>query len=265
MSKGSDHTSSEIRKVLYIGDSGTRKTSSLLSLLKAGKKLRIWNYDSLLAPLINLAKRDCPELLDNIEYMNFRDKFKSTPQGPCIDGLPQAFMAGTKAIDKWEDGSVPREWGKDSVLVIDSGTTLARAAYWWAKGLQGAHTFAEGVPLKGTEPRQFYHTAQQAILNFITYITDENFNTNVVYIAHINWLENDGVIKGFPRAIGSAICDEIPAYFPSVIQATKVGQNNPRYVIRCASTASIDLKNPYAFDTAPELPSETGLAQYFGL
>lgn len=261
--KGSDHDSSTLRKVLYIGDSGTRKTSSLISLLKAGKKLRIWNYDSLLAPLISLAREQCPELLDNIEYENLRDKFKSTAAGPVIDGLPKAFIDGTKLIDKWSDGSVPREWGPEYVMVIDSGTTLARAAFWWAKGLQGAHTFAEGVALKGVDQRNFYHTAQQAILNLVTYICDENFRCNVIYIAHINWLENDGVMKGFPRAIGSAICDEIPAFFPSVIQATKKGE--AQYILRIASTRNIDLKDPYTFAKVPELPSETGLATFFGL
>lgn len=265
MPKGSDHSSTEIRKVLYIGDPGTRKTSSLLSLLKAGKKLKIWNYDSALAPLISLAKQDCPELLDNIEFENLRDTFKTTAAGPVIDGMPKAFIAGTKLVDKWSDGSLPKDWGADTVMVIDSGTTLARAAFWWAKGLQGAHTFAEGVPLKGVDQRNFYHVAQQAILNFITYITDENFHTNVVYVAHINWLENDGVMKGFPRAIGSAICDEIPAFFPSIIQATKKGNSSPQYIIRCASTSSIDLKDPYSFAKFPELPSETGLATFFGL
>jgi hypothetical protein len=262
MPKGSDHASSTIRKALYIGNSGTGKTSSLLSLVKAGKKLRIWNYDALLAPLITLAQRDCPDKLDNIEYMNFRDKFKATPAGPCIDGLPQAFMAGLKAIDKWEDGTKPAEWGSDYVAVFDSGTTIARAAYWWAKGLQGAHTFAEGVPLKGVDPRQFYHTAQQALLNWITYVTDDNFNCNVVYIAHINYIEQEGVLKGFPRAIGSAICDEIPGYFPSVIQATRT---QDKRMIRVASSRTIDLKNPYAFDMAPEIPMDTGLAKFFGL
>lgn len=261
--KGSDHDSSSLRKVLYIGDSGTRKTSSLISLLKAGKKLRIWNYDSLLAPLISLAREQCPEYLDNIEYENLRDKFKSTAAGPVIDGLPKAFIEGTKLVDKWSDGSVPREWGPEYVMVIDSGTTLARAAFWWAKGLQGAHTFAEGVPLKGVDQRNFYHTAQQAILNFVTYIADENFRCNVVYIAHINWIENDGVMKGFPRAIGSAICDEIPAFFPAVIQATKKGE--AQYILRIASTRGIDLKDPYTFAKVPELPSETGLATFFGL
>lgn len=265
MPKGSDHASSDIRKVLYIGDSGTRKTSSLISLLKAGKKLRIWNYDALIAPLIFLCKRDCPELLDNIEYMNFRDKFKSTPAGPVVDGTPKAFIDSTKAVDKWEDGSVPREWGSDYVAVFDSGTTLAYAAHWWAKGLQGAHTFAEGVPLKGVDARNMFFVAQRAIMNFIAYICDENFKTNVIYIAHINWIESDGVQKGFPRALGSAICDEIPAFFPAVIQATKTVGQTPRYVIRCAATGAIDLKDPYTFAKQPELPSETGLATFFGL
>jgi hypothetical protein len=49
--KASDHLATGLRKMLYIGDSGTGKTTSLISLVKAGYILRIFDFDNLLDPL----------------------------------------------------------------------------------------------------------------------------------------------------------------------------------------------------------------------
>lgn len=258
-----DHVSSKIVKLLYIGDSGTGKTTSLSSLVEAGYNLRILDFDNLLDSLIALVRRSCPDKLGTIEYMTFRDKMKSSENGPIADGLPRAYIDSMRAIDKWEDGSTPSKWGAEYILVIDSFTTMARAAYWWAKGLQGASGFAEGVPLKGVRPEQFYHTAQQALMNTIAYITAESFNANVIVVAHVKYLERDGMTKGFPVAVGNAISPEIPSYFPSVALATKSGGASPKRTIRTVSTNMIDLKNPRGFEMAQELDMETGLADFF--
>lgn len=263
MPNATDHRSSSIRKILYIGDSGAGKTTSLLALVKAGKRLRIFDFDNLLSPLIIACRADCPELLSSIEFMSFRDKMKSTAMGPVIDGIPTAFTAALAAFDTWEDGSKPAEWGPEYVAVVDSHTTQARAAYFWARSLQGASGLPEGVVSKGVEPRAIYHTAQQAIMNSISYLTAEWFNTNVILIAHIKYLERDNNVKGYPLSVGAAISPEIPTYFPTVCLATKSAGG--RRIIRTRSTILIDLKDPKTFDPsyADELPMDTGLAEIF--
>ena len=263
MTKASDHKSSSITKLLYIGDSGTGKTTSLCSLVQAGYRLRIWDFDNLLDSLIGMVRYKCPEKLDQIEFMSFRDKMKATPLGPVVDGQPIAFVNALRALDKWDDETKPAEWGEKTVCVIDSMTTMARAAYWWAKGMQGASSFAEGVSMKGYNPQQSFFTAQQAFMNVIALLTSASFNCNVIAIAHVKYMEQDGVTKGFPVAIGSAISPEIPSYFPSVALATKANGPEPKRTIRTRSTNMIDLKNPKAFDMAVELPMETGLADFF--
>jgi hypothetical protein len=261
MPKASEHSSSSIQKLLYIGDSGTGKTTSLFSLLQAGYKLRIYDFDNLLSPLISITRGKAPEYLDNIEFMSFRDEVSTTSQGPIVPS-PRAFTDGLKAFDKWEDGSKPKEWGPEYVAVIDSLTTLSRAAYFWGRGMQGGNTFAEGVAMKGFEPRQAFHTAQQAIMNVIALLTSDSFRCNVIVISHIKYLEQDGAVKGFPLSVGTAISPEICTYFPTIALATK---KDSRRVIRTRSTNMIDLKNPRSFDKdfAEELPMDTGLAQYF--
>lgn len=263
MPAASAHQSSSITKLLYIGDSGTGKTTSLWSLVAAGYRLRILDFDNLLDSLVAKVRRECPDKLDNIEFMSFRDKMKATPLGPVVDGIPAAFIGGLRALDKWEDGSIPAQWGPETVFVLDSMTTMARSAYWWGKGMQGAASFAEGVAMKGYDPRQSFFTSQQAFLNVISLLTAPSFGCNVICIAHVKYLEHDGFTKGFPEAIGSAISHVIPAYFPSVALATKTPGATPKYIFRTQSTNMIDLKNPHSFDTAPELPMETGLADFF--
>src|SRR6478752_1300751 len=98
MPKASEHASSSIVKLLYIGDSATGKTTSLVSLVKAGYKLRIYDYDNLLAPLIGIVRSQYPEGLDNIEFLSFREKIKATPSGPICDGMPTAFVDGLRAL-----------------------------------------------------------------------------------------------------------------------------------------------------------------------
>ena len=150
--------------------------------------------------------------------------------------------------------------------MIDSHTTQARAAYFWARGLANISGIPEGVPTKGVDSRNVFFTAQQAIMNCISMLTSPDFYANVLVIAHIKYLEHDGVTKGFPLSIGSAISPEIPSYFSSVTLATKSGSGeNVRRVLRTRSSNMVDLKDPRAFDPtfASELPLDTGLAELF--
>lgn len=256
------HEGSIIQKHLYIGDSGTGKTTSLLSLVKAGKHLRIWDFDNLLDGLIAKCKEECPERLDQIEYIPFRDKFRATASGPIVDGQPQAYINSLRALNEWEDGTNPSKWGPDYVAVIDSHTLQARAAELWARGMQGAAGLPIGVHAKGVEPRNIIYTAQQSILQYVSMLTSDSFRTNVIFICHVKYLEHDGMTKGFPLSTGTAISTELCSYFPSVTLATKKGAER---IIRTRSTNLFDLKNPKSFSKAfaDELPMETGWATLF--
>ena len=259
MTSAANYSQSALVKALYMGDSATGKTTSLCSLVAAGYKLRIYDFDILQQPLINKIKRDCPDKLPNVEIMSFRDRITTTDLG-AVCANPQAYIKAAKAFDRWEDGTTPEEWGPDHIVVIDSLTTWARTAWFWARGVQGGATFAEGVSLKGFRPEAAYHTGQQGIMNLISLLTAEAFNAHVIVIAHLKYMERDGLTKGFPVALGSAISPEIPTYFPTVILAQRIGD---RRTIRTASTSMIDLKNPNSFDTMPEYDMDTGLADFF--
>src|SRR6476620_1574282 len=91
-----DHKSSIFVKLLYIGESGTGKTTSLASLVEAGYHLRVLDFDNLLDPLVHQVRHNKSDL-DQIQYQTFRDQMKTTPNGPVIDGVPTAYIGSMKA------------------------------------------------------------------------------------------------------------------------------------------------------------------------
>lgn len=242
-----------ITKVLMIGDSGTGKTGSLASLVKAGYSLRILDLDNKIANgiLPQAIMRDCPEKISNVDFEPIRDKYKSSGLGPIVDGVPTAFTKALALLDKWSDGSIPAQWGPQTVFVLDSLTFFADAAFNWAKGMNPG----------AKDPRQWYGTAQDAVENTLALLTAASFNTNVIVISHVSWQSRpDGTMKGFPSSVGQALGPTIPAYFDNMILCqTAAG----RRTIQTAPTALVDLKNPASFRMLPTLPLETGLAEFF--
>jgi hypothetical protein len=249
------HQSNQITKLLLIGDSGTGKTGALASLALAGYRLFILDFDNGLDSLVANIRRVDGSKLGNVEFESLRDKIKSVgPSGPIFNGLPDAFSKAMKLLDKWGDKR-PAEFGPESVVVIDSLTFLSEAAFNWALSLNPT----------AKDRRQIYGAAQDAIENVLAMLTGKDFNTNVVVISHVKYMERpDGTTKGYPTSVGAALSPKIPTYFNSVAlcETTGVGAS-VRRTIRTQSSALIDLKNPESFKIAPQLPIESALADFF--
>src|SRR5262245_17732222 len=264
MPKLSSHQSDDLVKVLMIGDSKSGQTSSLVSLVKAGYKLRILDFDNLLDPLKVLILKECPEHIDNVEYRTIRDRRKASPLGPVIDGKPQAFQEATKMLDRWRykdrdgvetDLGAPSEWGYDSVLVIDSLSRFCDAAY----------DFREPLTLRGksgdVDLRATYGDAQDAIEYILATLTSDSFQTNVIVVGHVQYMTlPDGSTKEFPQGRGHELSPKIPQYFPTVVLCTKDGEKR---TLRTNSTPLIDLSNPNPFEMAKSYPNNTGLSDIF--
>ena len=254
----SSHQSDQITKMLLVGDSGTGKTGSLISLVKQGYRLRIMDMDNGLDILRNLVARECPDKMGNIEYETIRDKTVMSVIGPVIQGQPVAFTRAIGLLDKWSDGTRPADWGPEYVFVIDSLTHLSNAAMAWAAAFK--------VPTgKGGQQdgRAIYGEAQKAIEAVLAALTGEAFKSNVIVTAHITYQQmSDGLLKGFPTSAGTALGPKIPTYFNSIALCERVhGALKPQ--LRTAPTALLDLKNPASFDMQAVLPVDTGLADFF--
>lgn len=242
-----------ITKLLLIGDSGTGKTGALASIVKAGYRVRILDMDNKVKDgiLPQILKRECPDKIGNVDFEPLRDKLKSSAAGYLFDGVPQAFVKALGLLDKWSDGSSPKEWGPQTVLVVDSLTFLSDAAFNWAKSMNPG----------AKDPRQWYMTAQDGIENTLAQLTHSSFGTNVIVISHVSWVDRpDGSMKGYPASVGKALGPTIPAYFDNMALCQTVAGKR---TIQTVPTALVDLKNPAAFKMAPTLPIETGLADFF--
>ncbi len=262
----SKHQSNDFTKLLVEGDSGSGKTGALTSLVSAGYKLRILDFDNGLEPLKQFILRECPEKINNVEFVSLRDERKAGPEGPTVTS-PKAFIRAIKLLDRWRykddsgtevDLGDPAEWGPDCILVIDSLTFMSDAAFDFREPL--APKSRDGK----YDMRAVYGDAQSAIENVLALLTSESFRTNVIVISHIKYVDNpDGTRKGYPTAIGSALSPVIPRYFNSVaLCQTSAGGKR---TVQTAATAMIDLKNPKPFAMEKSYPIETGLADFFAV
>mgnify|MGYP005802216171 FL=1 len=242
------------KRILYVGDSGEGKTGSLASLVGAGYKLRIIDMDNGIAPLRNFVANDYPNTTADISYMSFRDKFKASAAGPVISGRATAYLGALSALDKWEDGTNPAEWGEKYILVLDSLTQLGQAAY----------NFVAFTNPTIREPRQIYNFAQQHVEKVIATLSGENFRSHVIVISHIDRVEENGLVKGFVSSIGKALGPKLPRYFNTLVQATSkgTGKNHSRF-IQTVPTGLLALKNPAPFRIEAEYPLSTGMADLF--
>jgi hypothetical protein len=254
----SNHQSNDVTKVLLLGDAKSGKTTSLVSLVEAGYKLRILDFDNLLDPLKQAILDACPDKLSNVEYVTLRDKRKASATGSVIDGQPKAFITGVKMIDHWKDGDTdlgkPAEWDKDCILVIDSLSRLCDAAY----------DFRESIASRGksgeVDGRAVYGDAQDAIESLLAHITTSTFRTNLIVICHGQSMELPDGKKIFPQGVGQKLSPKIPQYFPVYIRVVnKAGKRS----FQITSSSLIDLAYPKPSAIHDDLSTDDGLAKLF--
>lgn len=258
-----DHTANSLVKLFYIGDSATGKTGSLTSLVKAGYKVRILDFDSGVGTLRSFVLKECPEKIGNVDSIEVRDKttlatniLYGGKKGPTV-AKPTAFTDGLAYMEKWDDGSNPAEWGEDYIFVLDSLSAYGKAALAWATGLNPG----------AKDPRQWFFAAQKAVEDTIALLTGPDFKTNVIVISHINYKEiREGENKGYINAVGSALGPMLPRYINTLIQAETVGfGKNLKRKIKTIPSGLVDLKTPVSHSVDAELPLETGMADLFEL
>ena len=254
-----NHQSNDFVKLLLLGDAKSGKTGSLVSLVKAGYKLRILDMDNLLDILKGMIEHHCPDKIANVEFRTLRDKYKAGSAGSVLDGKPKAWTDSLKMLNEWkytEDGvevnlGKPWEWDRDCILVIDSLSRWCDAAY----------DFHEVMAGPGMDGRAIYGNAQDDVEKQIASITAKNMTCHVIVIAHGVYLDQeDGTTKIFPQGVGNKLSPKIPQYFPNYIRYKNVGGKR---TIQMKSDSMINLANARPFVMKESYDIEDGLAQIF--
>jgi hypothetical protein len=212
--------------------------------------------DNGLDPLKTYVLKECPALVDNVEFRTLRDNYKTTAAGPKVD-KPTAFVAAMKMMDHWKyddtDLGKPGDWGPECILVLDSLSFFSDAAFDWAESMNPG----------AKDPRQWFYSAQQAVEAALALLTSASFRTNVIVTAHVRYSTgDDGRTKGYPNAIGSALGPTIPRYFNHWAQCEN---KSGKRTIQTAATAMFDLKNTKPFEMSKTYDLATGLAEFFAV
>lgn len=256
MAKLSSETSPFV-KLILAGESGSGKTGSLISLAKAGYKLRIHDLDNGIGSLQQLVLKEDPSLADQIDVIQHVDKFKANPlKGLVIQGKPTAYVDTMKTMNSWDDGTTPAEWGTDTVYVLDSLTALGRAAFFWAQGMDPG----------AKDPRRWYGTAQDSLRNFCQLVASTEFQAHVIIMAHVQYVGGDDgqPLRAQVNSIGKSLGPDIPKYFNNMCLADSKGSGTSvKRTIQTVPTPLLSLKTAAPWKLEKSLPLETGLAQIF--
>lgn len=254
-----DANPAQFAKIMLIGDSGTGKTGSLISLLEAGYFVHVIDMDNGLKFVANYLRANNPAFLKKIDYVHCRDKYRLIGNEMRFVPPATAYMQAAKLLDKWEDGTNPSTWGGDHVLVIDSLTYLGQAA------LNQAYTL-KPTSQSGARPdgKMIYGMAGESMMNIMMSVMGDNFGTNVILMSHISYREfQDGTMRGLPTTIGQMSSEKAPGLFNDMFLVEKQGQGaQTKRVIRTIPSATIDAKTS-ALDLPKDLPLETGMATIF--
>lgn len=274
MGKLSDTSSRPFAKLMLIGPSKVGKSSALACLAKAGYRLNILDVDCKVpGSYLHTLLKDDPASLERVSFMQFRDVYNS-------DGTPRGKPGATpydearKTMDKWEDGTSPREWGHEGVYVIDTLNLLSTMAF----------NASQIMNPNWREGRLHYKGAQLAINGFIGSLFSDYFTTNVIITSHIKEiaLERKYVnktdakgnvttefapvagspVKQFPSTIGEALSKEIAVYSNELyrMEVTGAGAAMKREIVT-RSDAKMDMGS--GLKLPPRISAEDGLLTIF--
>ena len=268
-------------RMLLMGYPGAGKTGALASLANAGFKLRILDFDGNPESLILHTE---PDKLQNIDIMSFEDplKEKSGHVGP--EGLPKAFANALKAMDHWkyvdDDGTEvdlgqSKDWGPDTVVVLDGLTGLGKAA------MRRAQAVMNKTPLNTTQAVWGLAIADQEA--FIEKLTSAANRFHLVCISHLKMVGPKDIGSGdvdltreikmqqadlvptrlYPSALGWALPQTIGQHFPVIVNiSVEVRGKSVRRQFAVSPRQDMDLKMPSKAELG-ELGVENGLLRIF--
>lgn len=270
-------------RIMLIGYPGTAKTGALASLANAGFKLRIIDFDGNLDPLL---RRVQAEQLSNIDAVYLEDKLTTGPSGFLeAKGIPDAFVRGHKLLDKWSykeaDGTVvdlgaSKDWGLDTVVVLDSITKMGEASMLRATKMMNK--------TPDTVTDRVWNLAITEQANFLNRLSSADNPHHVIVIAHLKMIGPKDIRKGdsdIAKVIKEQLADMLPTrFYPSVlgwqypqvamadwpivieaIKEVKAGQIK-RY-LNLAPRNELDVKFPGIENLGPKLDISDGLLTVF--
>lgn len=237
------HQSSDLVKLLLLGNSGAGKTGALATLATAGYRLFICDFDNGLDILLDPTVL-APEHRKNVFFKAMQDR--PLKVGDKLVPRATAWQDFTKALGNWQEpgpdgkpvslGNVTT-WGPKDVLVVDSLTFATQRAFDDALQLGGR--------LGQRAQIQDYGAALESIEAMLELLYSSTCACNVVMTAHL-MLQGDeisGVRKALPNVLGQKLAPKVPRFFNNMILAEKISMgNSSKRKFKTVGTAMVDLK-----------------------
>lgn len=270
-----DHQSASATKMLLLGNSGSGKTGALCSLAGAGYNLRILDLDNGLDIVKNiLTDESAPygkDASSRVSFITLTEKMKMVANRP-VAVTANVWARAMNILSNWTDGEEKlgpvATWGPNDILVIDSLSLLGVAALNQILSLNGR---------LGQPPWQSDSGLAQSLLeNLLQMLCSTEIKCNVIVLCHITMLGdsvtdadgktiNDvGVRKGYPNALGRSLPRRVGQYFNSALMVQSSGTGTSvRRTILTTTNGTVDLKNTHPLRVKASYPQASGLADYF--
>lgn len=271
-------------RLLIMGEPKGGKTGSLISLLRAGYHVRVLDLDNNTNVLFNFLRKE-PEALARLDVQTCTDGFvqkevlEGSPPRKVLRSIPvaSAWPSALALLRDWPSFGPIETWGEDVVFVLDTLSSLSQAAMAFHLELNGRTMGAAlDIDIGATQGyiRQILGNLRSTAIKCNVIV-----NTHVDYRGGNLWTDASGkrvfvpdhidkeIERGYPMTIGKALNPVIAAYFPVFFLAKAVGSGQSERRVLCTRTttsgsAVITLASADP-DVPPELPIETGLAEYF--
>jgi hypothetical protein len=267
-----DFASSQVTKMLLVGDSGSGKTGALMSLIAAGYNVRILDLDAGVAVLNDYLKNpnsiytrpfpglwtaeQAKTLLTRVCYETVTDKMRNV-NGKLVPKQATVWQRAAKLLDGWPEFGPISSWTPQDVLVIDSLTFLCNGALNFVLMMNGR---------LGQQPHQSdWYQAQQLVEALLQMLYDDNVGCNVIVNCHVVLIgEENGPQRAYPASLGKALSPKIGRYFNTVLMAKTVGTGTAaKHKILTQSANGLELKTTVPLKAKAEYDLATGLAEYF--
>ena len=268
-------------RIMIVGYPGSGKTGALACLANAGYKLRIIDFDGNLEPLLlHLDERALPL----VDAQHFEDELRSANKFIEVAGTPTAFNNALKALKHWtytdendEEVDLGRscDWGPDTVVVLDSFTSMGTAAF------NRTLKICNRTPMTCTQ--QIWGSAMADQDAALRIMRGEKTRYHLIVLAHLKIIGPKDIIQGdsdvtkqlkaqladivptrlFPAALGRQLSPEIGGRLPTMILAeAQTRANSTKRVLVTEPRPELDLKVP-AKGLPKTLPIESGLLTIF--
>lgn len=265
-------------RVMLVGWPKAGKTGSLVALANAGYKLRVLSFAEKMDPFYAFAKPDA-----DIDIIEVADELAGKDRKIELKGQPTAFRQALKMLDHWrytdENGQEvdlgrSRNWGPDTVLVVDSLTSMGDAA------------LRNVLFRNNRNGRAWDSDIGEAMSDqdaFAEKLASETNGFHVILISHLKFVGPNDVRKGeeditkqikealaevvptriYPSALGRQLPPKIGRHFPTIILAENKAMGGlTKRVLITQPRPELDLGVP-AKDVPKELPLETGMLDIF--